>query len=58
LGEKELRQAARGMYKTAEQMKMLRLAQEGTLAQYLLKKEFSKMQRKMNAKVRKALGIK
>lgn len=56
--EKALRQSARSSYKMAETMKMARLAQSGELGSYLVKKHVSKIQRQMNAKIRKSLGIK
>jgi hypothetical protein len=56
--ERALRQAARSSYKMAETMKMARMAQEGTLVEYLVTKEVRKAQRKMNTKVRNMFGLK
>jgi hypothetical protein len=56
--EKQLRQQARVMYQMAEQMRLVRHAQEGTLANYLVTKEVRKAQNKMNRMVRKSLGLK
>ncbi len=56
--EAELRKAARGMNQTAEKLKMVRLAQTGGLANYLIAKEVRKAQNKMNRQLRKQIGLK
>jgi hypothetical protein len=58
MSEKAIRQQARSLNQVAEQMKMMRLASEGKLADYLVSKEVRKMQNRMNRQVRKAMGLK
>jgi hypothetical protein len=58
MDEKLIRQQARSLYQTAESMKMLRLASEGKLAEYLITKEVRKVQNRVNRQMRKAMGLK
>jgi hypothetical protein len=58
MDEKLIRQQARSLYQTAEQLKMLRLAQQGKLAEYLITRQLRKVQNKVNHQVRKAMGFK
>jgi hypothetical protein len=58
MSEQAIRQQARSLYQAAEQMKMMRLASEGKLADYLVTKEVRKVQNRMNRQMRKAMGLK
>lgn len=56
--EQLIRDQARGLYKQAEMLRMMRLAQEGKLTEYLVSREVRKVQSKINRKMRSAIGLK